>query len=113
MGMGMGSGWVHITPLPVPYPCFETRENPNPYPNPVKVEKTRQIGVGMVGYPRIRVLLSCLALAKHCSLGNRTRYSPDTSLKGAHCQWMEQYLFNVNSAYAPRVELEKHLKVSF
>jgi len=58
--MGMGSGWVHITPLPVPYPCFEIGENPYPYPNPVNAGKTRQIGVGMSGYPRGRVLLPCL-----------------------------------------------------
>jgi len=56
----MGSGWVHISPLPVPYLFFEIRENPNPYPNPVKSGKTRQIRVGLGGYPWTRVLLPCL-----------------------------------------------------
>ena len=58
----MGSGWVHIFPLPVPYPYIEIGENPNSYPNPVKSGKTRQIGVGLGGYPWARVLLPCLIL---------------------------------------------------
>jgi len=52
----MGSGWVHISLLPVPYPYYENGENPNP----VKSGKTRQIGVGLGGYPWARVLLPCL-----------------------------------------------------
>jgi len=56
----MGSGWVHISPLPVPYPYFEIGKNPNSYPNLVKSGKTRQIGVGLGGYPWAWVLLPCL-----------------------------------------------------
>jgi len=41
--MDMSSRWVHITPLPIPYPCFEIEKNPNS----IKMEKSRQIRVGM------------------------------------------------------------------
>jgi len=59
-GLGMGSGWVHISLLPIPYPYFKIRENPNS----IKSEKTRQIGVGLGGYPWVRVLLPCLNVWK-------------------------------------------------
>jgi hypothetical protein len=63
----MGSGWLHISSLPFPYPYFEIGENPNSYPNPVKPGKTRQIGVGLGGYPWAQVLLSCLVGSKNYS----------------------------------------------
>jgi len=55
----MGSGCVHISPLPVPYPYYEIGKNPNP----IKSGKTRQIGVGLGGYPWAWVLLPCLHTA--------------------------------------------------
>jgi hypothetical protein len=58
----MGLGWVHISPLPEPYSYYEIGENPNPYQNQVKSGKTRQIGVGLGGYPWARVLLPCLVM---------------------------------------------------
>ncbi|AET00221.1 hypothetical protein MTR_5g089650 [Medicago truncatula] len=60
MGLSMGSGWVPIFPLPIPYPCFEIGKNPNSYLNPVKTGKTCQNEFGWGGYPRARILLSCL-----------------------------------------------------
>jgi len=84
----MGSGWVPISPLPVPYPHFEIGENPNPYPNPIKPGKTCQIGDGLGGYPRARVLLPGLGTTR---VGNRS--GRPTGVCGLACYGMT-FLFS-------------------
>ena len=97
----MSSGWVHISLLPVPYPYIEIRENLNSYPNPIKSEKTRQIGIGLDGYPRARVLLPCLI-----SIENLRESPLILNIYSISFMYTTSHLFDMILLSKPQIPLE-------